>query len=994
MTLGAFACILSHAPRAASAVEDIAELAGLAQTNLPMAFALRDAACSRWPAFRRSPASSAKCYVFLAADQCRTSTSLAVIGVLASVVGAYYYLRIVKIMFFDEPVASRSTVPAFSLRSALGLAALFMVGFVLYPAPLVKAAAAVPRNRSSEPACADDDPGDPARLRTPGHRVVPLDEVDSTNAEVLRRAAAGERGRLVDRRPSRRTAAAGRSAARLDVAAGQSVRERCCSAALPARRAAAAVAGGRRCRCSMPIADAARDDRSHRAQRPPEMAERPPVDGAKVSGILVESAPHGSAATASPLGIGLNLASHPGGLDQAGDASGRARLPGRRRTGARALLAARWRRWLDRLAPTAPVSPPSARPGSSALAPLGRAARVGFRQIRPCRASTAASPASTTAARLLLDLRDGSRSRSPTAMLPWAAPGPLAKHCHANHPNDSSDMPELVFLPLGGLGEIGMNAYLYGHRPGRRAQVADGRSRHHLSRASSIPVSTSSCPTCASSRRNARTCSASSLTHAHEDHIGAVPELWPRLKVPIYATPVHRGDAQGQAGREQAGQKLPINEIPLGGRFTLGPFDLEFIHMAHSIPESNGLAIRTRPRPHLSHRRLETRSQARARPAHRTKRPSRRSATRASMRSSAIRPTLCARAARRRRPRSPHARRHHQEAPSGASSSRRSPPTSARIRAVAEATHAAGRTLVVDRPRHASRHPGRHRDRLSAEGLSLRRPARVRLSRARRGRGAGHRQPGRAARRHGPHRRGRASRRHADARRSRDLFVAQHSRQRERHRPVQNASPEMGCRILTDSDALVHVTGHPRRDELRRMYEWCKPRAAIPMHGEPRHLEEHAALARACGVPRDRAGSQRHAGADRAGAGRDHRRRAGRPPLPRRQADRRRRRWPGARAAQAVVRRHRRRRARGLRRAAIWSPIRRSCWTVSRTKTGTASSIEDLVYDAVVGAVESIPKARRKDLPTVQEAARRAARSACDQATGKKPICKILLTVV
>jgi NADH-quinone oxidoreductase subunit N len=64
---------------------------------------------------------------------------LAVIGVIASVIGAYYYLRLIKIMFFDEPVARFDRAPM-SLRLLLGLAAVFMVGFVLYPAPLVKAA--------------------------------------------------------------------------------------------------------------------------------------------------------------------------------------------------------------------------------------------------------------------------------------------------------------------------------------------------------------------------------------------------------------------------------------------------------------------------------------------------------------------------------------------------------------------------------------------------------------------------------------------------------------------------------------------------------------------------------------------------------------------------------------------------------------------------------------------------------------------------------------
>ena len=66
---------------------------------------------------------------------------------------------------------------------------------------------------------------------------------------------------------------------------------------------------------------------------------------------------------------------------------------------------------------------------------------------------------------------------------------------------------------------------------------------------------------------------------------------------------------------------------------------------------------------------------------------------------------------------------------------------------------------------------------------------------------------------------------------------------------VQNNLVKLGCEIVTDSDALVHVTGHPRRDELKQMYAWLKPKLVVPMHGEPRHLNENAKLAREVGVP-------------------------------------------------------------------------------------------------------------------------------------------------
>ena len=66
---------------------------------------------------------------------------------------------------------------------------------------------------------------------------------------------------------------------------------------------------------------------------------------------------------------------------------------------------------------------------------------------------------------------------------------------------------------------------------------------------------------------------------------------------------------------------------------------------------------------------------------------------------------------------------------------------------------------------------------------------------------------------------------------------------------VQNNLARIGCDLLTDGEALVHVTGHPRREELRQIYAWTRPRVAVPMHGEARHLKEHARLAREAGVP-------------------------------------------------------------------------------------------------------------------------------------------------
>ena len=136
MTVGTFACILSMRRRD-GAVEDIDDLAGLARNNAGMAFIL---AMLMFSLAGIPPLAGffAKFYVFLAAIKAELYP-LAVIGVLASVVGAYYYLRIVKIMYFDEPADEFEPMPM-ELRLVLGVAGVFVIFFFAHPGPLVSAA--------------------------------------------------------------------------------------------------------------------------------------------------------------------------------------------------------------------------------------------------------------------------------------------------------------------------------------------------------------------------------------------------------------------------------------------------------------------------------------------------------------------------------------------------------------------------------------------------------------------------------------------------------------------------------------------------------------------------------------------------------------------------------------------------------------------------------------------------------------------------------------
>ena len=138
MTLGAFACVLAMR-RPGGMVEEIDELSGLAQTNLAMATVL---ALLLFSLAGVPPLAGffAKFYVFVAAVK-EGLWGLAVFGVLASVVGAYYYVRIVKVMFFDAPKESFLAVPV-KAGTIMGLTGLFMLLYVVWPAPLVDAAGA------------------------------------------------------------------------------------------------------------------------------------------------------------------------------------------------------------------------------------------------------------------------------------------------------------------------------------------------------------------------------------------------------------------------------------------------------------------------------------------------------------------------------------------------------------------------------------------------------------------------------------------------------------------------------------------------------------------------------------------------------------------------------------------------------------------------------------------------------------------------------------
>jgi ribonuclease J len=209
---------------------------------------------------------------------------------------------------------------------------------------------------------------------------------------------------------------------------------------------------------------------------------------------------------------------------------------------------------------------------------------------------------------------------------------------------------------------------------------------------------------------------------------------------------------------------------------------------------------------------------------------------------------------------------------------------------------------------------------------------------------------------------------------------------------IQNSLARNGCDLLTDGDALVHVSGHPRRDELRSMYRWMRPRVVVPMHGEARHLKAQAQLAREMGAKVVLTVYNGEivrlapdpAVIDDAPVGRLFR--DGRLLVP---------------DADGPVRQRRKLSVVGIvmvslslsRKGAVLADPRALLDGVPE-QTADGEAMLDVVLDAVDGTLRSIPQQGRKSAENVAESVRRAVRAAVNEAWGKKPICKVLVNVI
>jgi len=550
---------------------------------------------------------------------------------------------------------------------------------------------------------------------------------------------------------------------------------------------------------------------------------------------------------------------------------------------------------------------------------------------------------------------------------------------------------EFVFAPLGGVGEIGMNLALYG--------IGSERSKRWLIvdfgvafAGDDLPGVDLIMPDIAYLIEERRNIAGIVLTHAHEDHFGALLDLWPRLRVPVYATPFTAALLEAKRLSEPGAPEVDVRAVPLGGRITLGPFDVEYVSVAHSIPESNGLIIRTALGAvlHTGDWKID--------PTPLIGPPT----DEAKLRAFGAEGCLALLGDSTNAVREGRSPSEADVAKTIADLIRTAPGRVAvttfashvaRIRAVAAAAHASEREVVVvgramDRVVQVARETGYVdgvQDFLPAESYGYLPPDKV-VALCTGSQGESRAALSRIAQDEHPE--------VTLAKGDRVIFSARPIPGNEKAiARVINGLVRQGIEVITDRTHLVHVSGHPRRGELEDMYRWVRPKIAIPVHGEALHLAEHAKLARAIGI-KDvitcangdlvRLAPGPPGIVDEVRAGRLYK--DGRLIVDAEQrtvADRRRLGFAGIVSVAIVL---------DQKGVMVANPEVEMIGIPELNAGG--ERLADIVDDVVVGTLEQLPKSRRRDPEAVVQAVRGAVRSAIAENWGKKPLCLVQVLTV
>ena len=539
---------------------------------------------------------------------------------------------------------------------------------------------------------------------------------------------------------------------------------------------------------------------------------------------------------------------------------------------------------------------------------------------------------------------------------------------------------ELYFVPLGGAGEIGMNLNLYGCA-GRWLMVDLGLGFGDES-TPGIDILVPD-PSFIAERREAL--DGILLTHAHEDHLGAVATLWPRLGCPVHASPFAAAVLRRKL--DEAGlDRVPLHVVRPNERFRVGPFEVEYLAAAHSIPEGHVLAIRTPAglAVHATDWKLDPAPLVGAR----TDTDRLRALGAEGVAALLVDSTN---AMVEGRAGSEGALRDSLAGIVGGCAGRVAvacfSSNIARIETIAHAAAAndrqaclVGRSLW--RMVEAARETGYLADTppfLTEHDVGYLPPERVVMA-----------VTGSQGERRSALTRIAAGDHPVVALDAGDTVVYSSRQIPGNERAiarVQNQLARRGIEVIVDGARETHVSGHPARDELRALYEWLAPAAVVPIHGEARHLFEQVALARGAGVPdamvAENGTMVRLIPGPLEAVG---------------EAETGRLALDGKRLVPVDGGTVRARHRIGAAGSAVASVVldRRGALVDDPQVTlhgvvepDDPDGIEDLAIDAVIDAVEDQPKRARGDDDGIAEAARRALVGAIRRTTGKRPLARV-----
>ena len=547
---------------------------------------------------------------------------------------------------------------------------------------------------------------------------------------------------------------------------------------------------------------------------------------------------------------------------------------------------------------------------------------------------------------------------------------------------------ELVFLPLGGVGEIGMNlgVYGYGSEEDREWLIVDFGVSFAGPELPGVDLILPDIRFLENERHNIR---GMVITHAHEDHFGAILDLWPKLKVPVYCTAFTAGLLETKRQTDFDSYEVPVNVFKAGDSFEIGSFNIEALAVAHSIPEPVSLAIKTKlgtvihtgdwkidPEPSLGAVTDEKRFRE--------------------LGEQGVLALVCDSTNALRDGVSPT---EHDVGKSLANIISEAEGRVAittfssnvgRILSIALAAKEAGRkVLLVGRSMKRSVAVAEELGYL--EGLDpfvdedefgyIQRDKLVMILTGSQG-----------------------EQRAALAKLSRDEMhtlslaagdtVIYSSRSIPGNEKAiidtQNRLIDRGVRIITDHDALVHVSGHPRRNELLKMYDWVKPEILVPVHGEAMHLTAQTALGRQAGIKK--VAEIRNGDMLRLAPGAPEV--IDEAPIGRIYKDgllignedelgvneRRKLSHVGHVSIALLMDKQQE----------LLEEPQLVCFGLPEND-GNGLILDHEILDTIDKTIDSIPRNRRRDNETVTEAVRRAVRAVVNEIWGKKPVCTVFL---